>query len=120
MPKPEGTRSGLFSYARISQEAIETMKRYLLISGMLAVLSAVSLFARTFGEVTGHISDATGAAIPGAKILLTNTATNAVRETITTDSGDYTFAAVAPGVYNIRVEQPSFKTIGSNQVPVRV
>jgi hypothetical protein len=59
----------------------------------------MSLFAQTFGEVTGHISDATGAATPGAKIVLTNVATNAIRETVSTDSGDYTFAAAPPGQF---------------------
>ncbi|HXB72505.1 MAG TPA: carboxypeptidase-like regulatory domain-containing protein [Candidatus Acidoferrales bacterium] len=75
-------------------------------------------FAQTSGEVTGRISDATGAAVPAARISLTNTATNAVRETISTDSGDNTFAAVAPGIYKIQVEQPrrfhnGFSVIGS-------
>lgn len=96
------------------------IRRFLKISGTLAALSAMSLFAQTFGEVTGHISDATGAAIPAAKIFLTNIATNAVRETVSTESGDYMFAAVAPGVYKIRVEQPSFKITGSSNVQVQV
>jgi len=97
-----------------------TMRRSVLTSGIVGILSAMSLFAQTFGEVTGHISDATGAAVPAAKIFLTNVATNAVRETVSTGSGDYTFAAVAPGIYNIRVEQASFKKTGSSNVPVQV
>src|SRR5437016_3156054 len=97
-----------------------TFRRCLFVSGMLAVVSAVSVFAQPFGEVTGRISDASGAALPHARIHLTNTATNAMRETLSTDSGDYTFAAVAPGIYNIRVEQASFKTTGSSNVPVQV
>lgn len=95
-----------------------TISRWLFVSGMLGVLSTISLFAQTFGEVTGHISDPTGAAIPGARVSLTNPATNAVWETLSTDSGDYTFAAVAPGVYKIRVEQSSFKITGSSNIPV--
>jgi len=39
-----------------------TISRFLFVSGILTVLSTMSLFAQTFGEVTGHISDATGAA----------------------------------------------------------
>src|SRR5437899_6303746 len=97
-----------------SRRQFMTISRPLFASGMLAVLSTLSLFAQTFGEVTEHISDATGAAIPAAKISLANTATNAVRETLSTDSGDYTFAAVAPGIYKIRVEQSSFKTTANS------
>jgi hypothetical protein len=96
------------------------MRRFLLSSAMLVALSAIPLFAQTFGEVTGHISDPTGAAVPDARISLTSVATNAVRTAVSTGSGDYTFPAVAPGVYNIRVERAAFKTASSNvQVQVQ-
>ena len=96
------------------------LRRFALLSGMLAVVSAIPLFAQTFGEITGHITDPTGAAVPSAKITLTNLATNAVRTTDSTGSGDYTFPSVAPGFYNVRVEQASFKTASSNvQVQVQ-
>jgi hypothetical protein len=62
---------------------------------MIAGLAAISLFAQTFGEITGHISDSSGAAVAGAKVVLTNTSTNAWRTVVSTDSGDYTFPAVA-------------------------
>ena len=87
---------------------------------MLMALAAVPMFPQTFGEITGHISDPTGAAVPAAKVFLSNTATNAVRTAVSTDSGDYTFPAVAPGVYNVRVEQTAFKTTSSNNVQVQV
>lgn len=56
------------------------MRRFVLVSGMLVALSA--MFAQTFGVITGHISDAGGAAIPAAKTFLTKIATNAIRETV--------------------------------------
>ncbi len=90
------------------------MRRILLPSAMFVILSAIPLFAQTFGEVTGHISDPSGAALPGAKISLTNTATNAERTTESTPSGNYTFPAVAPGLYRVKVEQTSFKTVSSD------
>src|SRR5690349_16520695 len=94
---------------------------WLVASVMLAAgLGTIPALAQTFGEVTGHIVDASGAAIPGAKVTLTNVATSAVRTTISTDSGDYTFAAVAPGQYDLKVELASFKTLTSSlQVQVQ-
>jgi hypothetical protein len=87
---------------------------------MLLALSAIPLFAQTFGEITGHISDPSGAVVPGAKIFLTNIATNTVRTAVSTVSGDYTFPSVPPGQYNVKVEQASFKTASSNvQVQVQ-
>ena len=96
------------------------LRRLVLALTILVAVSAIPLCSQTFGEVTGHISDATGAAVPAAKIALTNVATNAVRRAVSTDSGDYTFPAVAPGFYTVRVEQPSFKTSTVNNVQVQV
>lgn len=92
----------------------------LLCSVVLAAIGAVASFGQTFGEVTGRIGDATGAAIPTAQISLTNTATNAVRTTISTDSGDYTFPSVAPGAYSVKVEKAAFKSATSTGVEVQI
>ena len=94
--------------------------RFFLAWVVLAGFIAIPVGAQTFGEVTGHIVDPSGAVIPSAKITLTNTATNAVRTTVSTASGDYTFSAVAPGQYELKVEQASFKTVKSSvQVQVQ-
>src|ERR1041384_4589129 len=101
---------------RASTQELKMMtriERLVKASALLLVVSSGALFGQTFGELTGHGTDATGSAVPGAKVTLTNVATNAVRTAATTESGDYTFPAVAPGFYNIRVEQPSFKTATS-------
>jgi hypothetical protein len=96
------------------------LRRFLLSSAMLMALLTIPLSAQTFGEITGHITDSTGAAMPDAKITLTNAATNAVRAAVSTDSGNYTFPAVPPGAYNVRVERAAFKTASSNvQVQVQ-
>lgn len=94
-------------------------KLFLFLTTIVAALFAAPVVGQTIGEITGYISDASGAATPGAKIILTNTATNAVRTALSTQAGDYTFPAVAPGFYNVRVEQASFKT-GRSTVEVQV
>jgi hypothetical protein len=97
------------------------MRRFLLSLAVLVALSAMPLCAQTYGEITGHITDSAGGAAPGTQIALTNVATNAVRTTATTDSGDYTFPSVAPGFYNIKFEHAGFKTgrIDNFQVQVQ-
>ena len=96
------------------------LKHVFLSAALLAAVFAIPLHAQTFGEVTGHIQDASGAAVPNAKITLTNVATNAVRNVSATESGDYTFPSVPPGFYNIKVEQPSFKLTSTSNVQVQV
>jgi hypothetical protein len=78
------------------------------------------MFGQTFGEITGHVSDASGASVPQATITLTNSGTSAVRTATTTDAGDYSFPSVPPGSYSVRVEHPGFKTAATNNVAVQV
>ncbi len=81
----------------------------------LAMLLALTLlatlaFAQTgLGTVTGTILDATGAAIPGAKITLTNQDTGVVRRAESSAIGIYEFAAVPIGSYRLEVEAAGFK-----------
>jgi hypothetical protein len=84
------------------------------------LLSGLSLLGQTIGEITGQVVDPTGAGVPSSAVTLTNTATNAVRTTNSNDQGLYTFPSVPPGIYNVKVEHPGFKTAGANNVEVQV
>ena len=56
-------------------------------------LSVQVVSAQTFGEITGEVKDPSGAIVPGASVTATNTATNALRSTITNEAG---FTAFLP------------------------
>ncbi len=87
---------------------------------MLLFPFAPALICQTLGEITGRFSDQSGAGVANTTLTLTNTATNAVRSTVSTESGDYTFPSVPPGFYNLKTEHPGFKTAASNGVEVQV
>lgn len=87
---------------------------------MLLFPFAPALICQTLGEITGRLSDQSGAGVANTTLTLTNTATNAVRSTVSTESGDYTFPSVPPGFYNLKTEHPGFKTAASNGVEVQV
>lgn len=70
-----------------------------------------ALFAQDRATLTGTISDPSGAAIPGATVKATNTATNNAGETKTTTDGIYTIPYLNPGVYNIEVAASGFQTL---------
>jgi hypothetical protein len=98
---------------------IKTVK--ILMSIIFCGLTCVStLLAQTSGTVSGHISDATTAAVPGATITLKNPNTGTERTTITTGTGDYTFTEVPVGVYTISASHPGFKISSSANVEVQV
>ena len=73
-------------------------------------LLSLPVFAQTFGEITGRITDSSGAAAPEAAVTATNINTNATRATVTTQSGDYALPSLPPGTYNVKVEKAGFKS----------
>jgi hypothetical protein len=80
----------------------------------------LSVHAQTFGEITGRIADASGAAVPSASVKASNVNTNAVRQTVSTPTGDYSFPSLPPGTYTVRVERPGFKAAENRDVEVTV
>ena len=59
--------------------------------------------------INGTVSDPQGKPIPGAKVTLTNAATNATRTMKSTDTGTYVFDLITPGDYRMEVEAKGFK-----------
>jgi hypothetical protein len=66
--------------------------------------------AQTEGGISGTVTDSSGAAIPGATVTVTNTATRGTRTTTTNGQGLYSFPALPPGSYELKVELQGFKT----------
>jgi len=90
--------------------------------GWATVVVLLSIFATTSvcfaqsdtGRVLGTITDAQGAAVPGASVSLTNTGTGRVSSATTDDSGLYTISALPPGKYHIEIKKQDFKTAAAD------
>src|SRR5260370_32179723 len=61
-------------------------------------------------QLSGAVSDVSGAVIPGAKVILTDEGTGIGATFLTDSRGIYVFTGVRPAAYTIRVEALSFKT----------
>jgi hypothetical protein len=71
------------------------------------VLPSLSFAQSTYtAQLTGVISDSSGAVIPGAKVTLTDEATNLGTSHETDSRGIYVFTGVRPASYTIRVGAP--------------
>src|SRR5437764_13285084 len=74
------------------------------------VLSAWTAFAQSDrGTITGTVSDASNAVIPGASIVAVNTETAARYETVATETGNYTIPQLPSGGYQLSAELPGCK-----------
>ncbi|MEJ7608181.1 MAG: carboxypeptidase-like regulatory domain-containing protein [Bryobacteraceae bacterium] len=96
------------------------MKRLIQWSALLALaIVPLSVSAQTVrGTLTGTVLDATGAAVPGAKVTLTNDALGVKINTQTSSSGVYTLPEVQFGTYTVTVAQQGFQTVTASNVIV--
>ena len=85
----------------------------------LVVLAAATLLltgTTAFGQgsttatIRGNIQDSSGAVLPGATITVTNPSNRSVTTTVSDDRGQYLFAGLFPGTYDLKVELSGFKT----------
>lgn len=74
------------------------------------LLLILPLFSQaTTAKVVGTISDPSGAAVPAAKIVITNRQTNQSREVTSDPQGGYEFPFLATGSYVLSVEASGFQ-----------
>src|SRR5581483_641745 len=72
-------------------------------------------FAQT-GHIDGTVTDPTGAAVPGAEITVTATATHSVAKTTTNERGEWTVTKLQAGNYEVVVAKPGFKISTVNNI----
>ena len=83
--------------------------RAVLLSSCFAGVS-LPLFCQSYqGGVRGLVTDAQGATVANAHVVLTDQATSIKRATLTNDSGQYVFSAVEPSSYTVSVTVPGFQ-----------
>ena len=76
--------------------------------------------AQTLGEITGDVTDPSGAAVPSAVVTVTNMATNLSRQTKTNTAGLYVFPDLVPGTYEVKVAASGFDTMVKTNIVLEV
>lgn len=79
---------------------------------LFTLVAPCSLSAQVAGgSITGTVMGASGAALPGTQISITNLATGGIVRTVASDAqGFYIAPDLAPGSYEMRVSSPGFVT----------
>ena len=80
-----------------------------LVPVIVVLISAPAATQSFYGSLISVIQDAQGGLIPGATVVLTNTATNERREGVSGEDGTYRFVNLVPGTYRLEVELPGFQ-----------
>ena len=83
-----------------------------------AWLAAAQTVSATTGAINGRVTDTTGAVLPGVTVTIASPSMMGTRTAVTTAEGQYRFAAVPPGVYEITYELSGFGTVKRDLVRI--
>ncbi len=89
----------------------------LALSALALVLTTTSLVraqgggASSTGTIQGRVTDAQTAVLPGVTVTATSPSMMGVQAQVTSETGNYRFPAVPPGVYTLTFELPGFSTV---------
>ncbi|MBL8235808.1 MAG: TonB-dependent receptor [Bryobacterales bacterium] len=92
----------------------------LILLGALTLATVARVHAQNFAEITGSVTDASGAVVAGATVTVTNVANNQQRQAVTNDTGIYSLPYLVPGVYDLRVETAGFKMASRKGLELQV
>lgn len=81
-----------------------------------STLDAQSLY----GTITGNVSDASNASMAEARVILNNKDNGQHRETVTSESGQYSFSDVPTGTYEITFQKSGFSAAVRTGIPVSI
>jgi hypothetical protein len=98
---------------------IQTARCAVLLGAVLTIGSLLSSAQNVVltGSLSGRVSDASAAVVPGASVVVTNLATGVPQSTVTNRAGLYEFPTLMPGNYSVTASMKSFRDV---QVLVRV
>jgi hypothetical protein len=68
------------------------------------------------GTLLGTVTDSTGAAVAGAKVVATDVGTGILHQSATNESGNYTFPDLQPGIYSVTIEAKGFKKLTQQNI----
>lgn len=95
--------------------------RSLPLVALFVLLLPQLLFAQTnAGSLSGNVSDASGAALPGVTVTATNSSTGFNRTVVTETDGTYRFQSLPVGTYEVTADLAGFGSVTTRNVEVNV
>src|SRR2546421_11098339 len=102
----------------ISQLAARQCRSFVLGVALVLLLAPAHLHAQAVSRINGTVTDQADAAVPDAKVTVTNVDTNVSQTTVTTSAGTYLVIDLIPGTYIVKVEKAGFKSFVDKNVVV--
>src|SRR5262245_54850164 len=111
--------SSFFSYSSLPEPTRAVVTA--LLSCFWLMAGAGALYGQqTSATLVGSITDSNGAVVQKASVKVVNLSTGAAREVITDDSGDYSFAFLPAGNYEVTISAVGYKTKKIDRLTLQV
>jgi hypothetical protein len=94
--------------------------RRLVASLALTLLLTAVASGQDRGSIRGAVTDESGAAVPGASVTVTNTATELTQNAPSSANGSYEFLYLPVGTYRLVAEKQGFRKFEASNIPVGV
>ncbi|HEX6214921.1 MAG TPA: carboxypeptidase-like regulatory domain-containing protein, partial [Vicinamibacterales bacterium] len=95
------------------------VRRILVFASMAVLLSAQLAQAQTTGSITGTVTDASGAVLPGVNVTLSgDRLIGGPQIQVSDESGSYRFDRLVPGNYHVKFELQGFRTVDRPDVRI--
>src|SRR5664279_556656 len=100
---------------------MKTLTGFCKLMCVTALIAAIAWSQSSFtASVRGSITDPAGAAVPNAKVTITESERNVPHSVVTDEAGRYYLTALPPGKYTLAVESPGFKKFMQTDVILAV
>ncbi|MGA2856321.1 MAG: TonB-dependent receptor [Candidatus Sulfotelmatobacter sp.] len=88
-----------------------TLRQFCLVFSLFFFLTAALSAQSNRATITGTVTDATGAIVPGVDVTATNTGTNVPTKTVSNQDGIYVIPNLFPGQYSVEFKRDGFETL---------
>ncbi|PYU18118.1 MAG: hypothetical protein DMG30_29000 [Acidobacteria bacterium] len=106
-----------FRVARFSGYRRAVLLVVFVIGGSFISPTKTKAQGETTSAIVGQVTDATNAAIPGARVRVTNRETGLERSAKTDEEGRFNFPQLRPGIYSVKVEADGFELQQNDNIP---
>jgi len=87
---------------------------------LFGISGAATAQSTNSGDISGIVTDSTGAAVPGAAVTVLNIATGVSKEYVTNDAGVYDTGSIVAGTYKLTFAKSGFATLVRSSITVIV
>src|SRR3972149_3732524 len=88
---------------------------------LFSVIACTSVvWAQSTAQISGTVTDQSGAILPGVEVTATQTDTGIARSTVTNETGIYVLPNLAVGPYRLEAGLPGFRTYARTGIVLQV